>query len=475
MFLLLAFIACILGMNAQNTAKIVVRGLFTDTLVICNVEKNVEKSLRCFYYEFNGVENEVREYTVQNELDGERLFFSCNHDFTYLEIEAGGDIIIELEKDGYKISGANQEKNRYLYEFCHLAYGSYASNANISALYKQIAGTNVLRKTPQLKEDDLFLQGNVKAIESLEDKCLEHLQGSGISDEKFIAYQKLLIKYLREDLLLCDYSYALAMKYKVPAEILGLLEKVRFQDEDLLKYPRCWLLLSDYSRYLMQENKIQYDTKNKIAQCALKIDNLKVRERYVNHELQGLIQRNINFNLLEIFDVCKGLQYTDQGKEGYATLRSQAERMVSKMPKVGEPAYPFAYKDKNGKMVRLSDFKGKYVFVDIWATWCGPCKAQMPYLKQLEKDLAGKNIAFVSICVNQPRDRQKWLDYIENNDMAGYCLMADNAFKDEMMVKYNVKAIPRFILIDPEGKLISADTPQPRDSAFRDYLKSLFE
>ena len=97
----------------------------------------------------------------------------------------------------------------------------------------------------------------------------------------------------------------------------------------------------------------------------------------------------------------------------------------------------------------------------------------MPYLKQLENEMHGKNIEFVSISVDVPKDRQKWLDYVKENEMVGHTLMADNAFKDEMMIKYGVKAIPRFILIDPKGNIVSSNTPQPRDAAFREYLKKL--
>ena len=57
----------------------------------------------------------------------------------------------------------------------------------------------------------------------------------------------------------------------------------------------------------------------------------------------------------------------------------------------------FTYPDVTGKQVSLSDFRGKVVLIDVWATWCGPCNAEIPKLKELEKKLEGRNICFVSI------------------------------------------------------------------------------
>lgn len=459
--------------KAQNTGKIIVKGSFTDSLVICNVSRGVKSAERYFQYDMHGQENKTREFNVKDALDGERLFFSCNHDFTYLEIKAGGIITIELKKDGYKITGCNQEKNQYLYEFCHLAYGACSQGSYTSGLYNQIARTSVMRRVPVLRDDELFLKGDLKAISELENKCLKHLRKSNIKDSCFVAKQELLIKYLEEDLLLCDYSYARVLKYEIPENVLELLKTIQFTDEDLLQYPRVWIMVDNYCRYLKQENRIDFNVENTLARCAEKIGDPKVREAYLVRKLLDLIDRKASFNLLKIFDNCEPLLVSERGKDAYMKLRLQAEKMLTQLPAAGEYAYPFAYKNKENEIVRLSDFKGKYVLIDIWATWCGPCKAQMPYLKQLEEEMAGKNIVFVSICLNEPSKRQEWLDYIENNDMAGYCLMADNAFKDEMIVKYNIKAIPRFILVDPEGKLITAEAPQPREAAFREYLMNL--
>ena len=76
----------------------------------------------------------------------------------------------------------------------------------------------------------------------------------------------------------------------------------------------------------------------------------------------------------------------------------------------GQPAADFAFEDMEGKTVRLSDFRGKYVYVDLWATWCGPCNAEIPHLRKLEERLRGKNIVFVGI--SSDSDRDAWAKFV---------------------------------------------------------------
>ena len=68
-----------------------------------------------------------------------------------------------------------------------------------------------------------------------------------------------------------------------------------------------------------------------------------------------------------------------------------------KPAKVGEQSPDFQFADKNGKMYSLKDFKGQYVFIDIWATHCFPCKEEIPYLEEIQEKLKKKNIAFIGI------------------------------------------------------------------------------
>ncbi|MEL6657956.1 MAG: TlpA disulfide reductase family protein [Bacteroidota bacterium] len=138
--------------------------------------------------------------------------------------------------------------------------------------------------------------------------------------------------------------------------------------------------------------------------------------------------------------------------------------------KPGEPAPDFLVQDREGKEIRLADLAGQRVYVDVWATWCGPCIREIPSLKALEAELHDAGIQFVSISIDAEKDREKWLNFIEERELGGLQLMADGAWKSDVAQSYNINGIPRFFLIDEAGKIIDANAPRPSDPTVKDIL-----
>ncbi len=127
------------------------------------------------------------------------------------------------------------------------------------------------------------------------------------------------------------------------------------------------------------------------------------------------------------------------------------------------------YQDVNGKMVSLNDLKGKYIYIDVWATWCGPCRAELPYLKKLEADFHARNIYFVSISMDQRK--KDWVKMVEKEQLTGIQLIGGpNA---QIAKDYKIMGIPRFILLDREGKMINGDMSSPSNPETRKVLESL--
>lgn len=130
----------------------------------------------------------------------------------------------------------------------------------------------------------------------------------------------------------------------------------------------------------------------------------------------------------------------------------------------GKPSPKFvAYENHKGGVTSLDDLKGKYVYIDVWATWCGPCKYEIPFLKEVEQKFHDKNIEFVSISIDQKKDHQTWKEFVTEHQMVGTQLFADNDWKSQFIQDYVIEGIPRFILLDTEGNIISADAPRPSD------------
>lgn len=135
----------------------------------------------------------------------------------------------------------------------------------------------------------------------------------------------------------------------------------------------------------------------------------------------------------------------------------------------GEKALEFNYEDASGKKVSFASLKGKVVLIDTWATWCGPCRKEIPSLKQLTEELKDKNIAFVSLSVDALTDKDKWKKMVADERLTGIQLFAGGADND-FSKYYKVATIPRFLVFDKQGNILSSDAPRPSDPALKQML-----
>lgn len=154
-------------------------------------------------------------------------------------------------------------------------------------------------------------------------------------------------------------------------------------------------------------------------------------------------------------------------------IRQAIEELCSRWARVnkGQAIPDFTFLDVNDKEVALSAFKGKYVYIDCWATWCGPCKQQLPFLQKLERKYEGKEIVFVSISSDSNRD--KWKKMVKEQKLGGVQLSEKLPTHSELSSYFMINAIPRFIILDKEGKVFDPNTTRPSDPATAELLDSL--
>ncbi|WP_396194658.1 TlpA family protein disulfide reductase [Flavobacterium sp.] len=142
--------------------------------------------------------------------------------------------------------------------------------------------------------------------------------------------------------------------------------------------------------------------------------------------------------------------------------------------KLNNTAAPdFVYENHKGGKTSLESMKGKYVYIDVWATWCGPCRAEIPFLKELEKNYHGKNIEFVSVSVDVEKDYEKWKTFVTEKALGGTQLYADKNWNSDFIKAFGINSIPRFILIDPKGVVIDADAARPSNPKLKTQLDGL--
>lgn len=135
----------------------------------------------------------------------------------------------------------------------------------------------------------------------------------------------------------------------------------------------------------------------------------------------------------------------------------------------GKPAIDFTYPGLDGKNVSLSDFKGKVVIVDVWATWCQPCLKEVPHMKKLEEEFHGrKDIVFLAVSVDKESDKAKWEKMIAAEKLPGLHLFA-NGFS-EIAKSYDISSIPRFMVFDKKGNIVSTNSPRPSDPKLKEMI-----
>lgn len=219
--------------------------------------------------------------------------------------------------------------------------------------------------------------------------------------------------------------------------------------------------LSDYSidvrRYIMEKGKVEKEFVFYYA-----VDTMNVIE------FDELLSE-YSSTLKKLLNKVEDKDYITSANERIKTTTDmwrERKLAIENMPKEGDPAIDFTCMDKDGNEFSLSSYKGTLVYVDVWATWCGPCIAETPYLQKLEKEYHGKKITFLSVSVDD--DKDAWLNYLNENELGGVQLWADGWSK--ITKDYAIFGIPRFMLFSSDGNVISTDAPRPSSDKIRELL-----
>lgn len=243
--------------------------------------------------------------------------------------------------------------------------------------------------------------------------------------------------------------------------IKELKEKVGFSERNLLSN-------AEYSKYfkaaIIAKDTSAVDENTKYIQAINKLPATDFKERLLAIQSNTMLREaNSSAQMDTIYGVYKNLIQSEKYQK---FLKSNYEnyKRLSK----GTSAPSIDATDASGKKYQLEDFKGSYVLIDVWATWCGPCKQESPKFEQYANNNKKANIKFVALSIDKKID--DWLIDVKNKKSKVLQLHADNykAFTSA----YQIMGIPRFMLIGPEGNIININLPQPSDANFEEILNS---
>lgn len=320
-------------------------------------------------------------------------------------------------------------------------------------------------------DEQNFLDKN----DEYQSELLSLLNSAGLSAD-FVELEKNNISYEHARNLYNYQKYHRTVtgndEFEVTDDFPNPLEDVNFNNNTDYTYSSQYRKLLTEHLYSVAEKKLPED--GDFYLTYLETIQTEVTDTLVKNDLIHKISEDAltyTTNLKEFYRKYMGYSTSDKNKREITDLYNKLKLTARGMP---SPKFK-DYENYNGGTTSLDDLigKGKYLYIDIWATWCGFCKKEIPLLKNFEVKYHGKNIDFVSISVDKPRDKAKWKREVKDREMGGYQLFAGASHLDLKFTQdYLIKGLPRFILLDPDGKIITANAPRPSEG---DKLEAIFE
>lgn len=384
------------------------------------------------------LKQEDKNRTVLRVLDyGLKRFYLENGTEIEIEFKGGG---------GYTLLNTNSEKNELLSEWNNLVDTVYSYSNNFSSTYEAFFP---------------LLPDFVKQADEFKNRI-------NTRDEKFNDLIKLLVD---TEMSNCALYFLQTPRRIHPTKDIypdfyeGILEDGAPKSDRLLELP---IGLNYLSSYVIFKAGFSDDIKNR--------GNIEFNISYIPNDLlkgyyllENLYRfRTYDDNYIKFRRNIDKYIKNDYLKKGF----DDYEKSIRKYEK-GSIPFDIKGTDVKGIEHKLSDYKGKVVYVDIWATWCGPCKAQIPALKKLEKKFHGKSIVFLSVSIDKAKDKAKWKEFVKKEKLKGVQLISDEIFKDEFMKAYDIKGIPRFMLFDKQGKVVTIDALRPTNEKIEGILNNL--
>jgi thiol-disulfide isomerase/thioredoxin len=318
--------------------------------------------------------------------------------------------------------------------------------------------------------NELLRQDSVEkfsdGIDKLQDSLLTALDDltQTINDDYFTSLEKLRINYLLQNQKIRYYDYITGSAFPDSTEYFSFLEKTKLENPQALVLP-------EYINYLVNAFMLQLDD-NPAASAGYR-SNIKyalkaVKENIKNKEVMLALYNELLSNYAEYYGF-DGLDAEYTWLKNNMTNENKLnnlEKLHATWEKIsqGKKAPDFTYPDTNNDSISLSDFRGKLVYIDVWASWCGPCIYEIPHLDSLYHAYKDKNMVFLSISLDEKKS--SWTRALKTHNMP-WTQLHTGGWECSLCDNYNIKGIPHFILIDPKGKIISASAPRPSSEEIR--------
>lgn len=433
------------------------------SLVACKTNKRQEDN--AFTVHLRGHLVDIGEDFVRMNYDGAEAFLGDNRDIM-LKIDSAGyvDTTLVLHKPAY----FNISRNTlYLTPGDDLTFTITASNTEAEFQGKGAEANNYMKgrlfpKGGSFLDAGRNLRGDftstMKLVDSLAEIRMQELEAlTNVSDE----FRKLETARIKADVI---NSYIYYASYS------NLLAGTTDRNELFTKWNDFMLSITPYV-----SKKIQEITDEEFLDVAVvrnviaKHQDSTLNKKWFNgvtlplrtQELFGCAKIIDNLRMEvsdEALEEARMFLQTVQNKDFAIEVEAKITQNMKLLP--GQPAIDLEITDVAGNTKKLSDFKGKLIYIDLWATWCGPCLQEAPFFEKMSQKYVGKDIVFIPISTD--RTRGPWLAFLEEHKKELEQFHSTDVAMEDGWLLYG---IPRFILIDKDFNIINAFAPRPSNEA----------
>ena len=350
--------------------------------------------------------------------------------------------------------------------------GTFAFEGEMEPAVKYL-NTVVLTALPD-EDYALPFDEYVKKLEKKETEAVKLLEASGVSKAgNFEEIEKGRIRYsYATQLLMYPLGHRFMvqdMNYQPDQKYYDVLDTYVVADDLLADLDQYREFIAEAAHVLDADNRDETAAYPRaVAQMRFIADRFeagKTRDVLLHRLANAYVTR---FGIEDIQDMEN--IYRTYVQDPVLVAKYDAAREKWNLASDGKPSPDFKGVDVNGKEYTLADFRGKYVYIDVWATWCGSCRQEIPYLKKLAEDYKDAQIVFLSLSVDQ--DKAKWEKMVKEQSMSGVQLHIGQ--NSSFQQAYKIEGIPHFILLDREGRIIDKKMSRPSmDEVTRERIENL--
>jgi thiol-disulfide isomerase/thioredoxin len=338
-------------------------------------------------------------------------------------------------------------------------------NTYLAKQVKLILGLNINSEKFLYAPDYSTFSASLKELSDGFNKNLSEFESKHSDYADFVILEKERLKVINGTLLITFYTPLINVKQKrdeIEADLDQIIASTDLNNPQIIEF-------YEFRQYA--QNLVAYKLNKKLRDQNIELTSAEsyAKEYFVVLEelfFDKVILEELYYHFMKDFMAFYGAETVLEQYSRYKQISANKKRLgeldkiFSEYDKLsaGNPSVEWSFPDANEKIYSLSSFRGKYVYIDVWASWCGPCKQEIPHFKSLKEKFKGRNIEFVAISVDE--SKKDWLSAIESSQLTGIQLWAAG-WENPLCDFFKITGIPRFILIDKNGKIINANADRP--------------